>query len=154
MAFAAPLAPYLLGAAAVGQIYQGYMQGEQLSAEADAARQNARNVQRQTSANEDTQRRQMAHRMGDVRASAGASGFDASAGSLLDLQSRQAGEMELDALTQRYDGELKAIGLQNEARGLKSQAKAARIGGVISAASTLALAGKDYGGGNKIAPQG
>lgn len=144
------MAMALMAVAAVGQLYQGYMQGEQASAEADGMRQNARTARQQTNANEETKRRQMAQRLGNLRASAAGTGFDASTGSLLDLQGRQAGEMELDVLTNRYEGELKAIGFENQARSLKSQAKAARIGGVISAASTLAMGSMNYGGGSSL----
>lgn len=141
MAYALPFA-----IAATGKLYEGYMQGEALSAQADGMRQNARITRQQTSANEDTNRRQVAQRLGVLRATASQSGFDASTGSLVDLQAAQAGEMELDVLTKRYEGELKSLSFENEARSLKSQAKAARASGVISAAATLSGGVKNYGG--------
>lgn len=135
MAFA-PLA-IMTAVQAVGALYQGFSQASQQSAASANAYANARNTRLQSSANEDAQRRQNALRMGNVRASAAQTGFDPSSGSLADLQSRSAGELELDTLTQRYQNELQALSFENEGATLKSAAKSSRIGGVLNAAGTI-----------------
>ncbi len=59
-------------------------------------------------ANEERIRRANALRLGEQRAAAAQSGFDPSSGSLASLQSESAGQAELDALTERYKGDLNA----------------------------------------------
>lgn len=134
----------------VGQIYQGYAQAAQYKSAANLAETNARLTRQQTNAAEEAQRRQNALRMGEVRASAAESGFDPSAGSLLNLQTKTAAELELDALTNRYRGELEAIGLQNEAKQLRANARAARTSGFLNAAGTVFSSTMRYGGATRI----
>lgn len=139
MAFfaAAPFIAAATAISAVGQLYQGFSQGRAYSAAADNANANARNTRLQSSANEDRERRAARMQQGSLRAAAAETGFDPSTGSLADLQARNAGELELDILTERYRGELSALSFENEARSLKSQARAARTSGVLSAAGTI-----------------
>lgn len=59
-------------------------------------------------ANEERIRRDSATALGVQRASAAQSGFDSSSGSFAALQGQSAGALELDALTERYKGELNA----------------------------------------------
>lgn len=59
-------------------------------------------------ANEDRTRRQSRYELGTQRATAAQSGFDSSSGSFLTLQGESAANAELDALTNRYQGELTA----------------------------------------------
>lgn len=152
MAFAAPLMMAASAVQAVGQLYQGYSQKRQFDAASANATANARNTMLQSSANEDSQRRENRQRMGYARAAAVESGFDASSGSLLNLQVRSAQEMELDTLTERYSNELQALSFRNEAASLKSQGRASMVSGVLNAAGTLfqggAMAG--YGQGPKV----
>jgi hypothetical protein len=134
------------GLQAIGQMAQGESQGRALNQQGDLAVANAANTRAATYANEDTQRRQNAVRMGEVRASAAQSGFDASAGSLATLQTKSAGELELDALTNRYKGQLQAMSFDNEAASLRYGAKASRRQGYLNAAGTLtASAGQAFG---------
>lgn len=143
------MAYVMLAAAAVkmmGEISGAEAQGRAINQQADAANANAANTRAATSANEDTQRRQNALQMGEIRASAVQSGFDASTGSLATLQTKSAAEMELDALTNRYKGELQAISFNNEASSLRFSAKQARRQGYMNAAGTLAsYAGSAFG---------
>ena len=59
-------------------------------------------------ANEDRVRRNNAQALGEQRASAVESGFDANTGSLATVQTQSSGNLELDALTQRYAGQVNA----------------------------------------------
>lgn len=59
-------------------------------------------------ANETRVRANSAQALGEQRASAVESGFDANSGSLATLQTQSAGNAELDALTQRYKGQMNA----------------------------------------------
>ena len=134
------------GLQAIGQMAQGESQGRALNQQGDLAVANAANTRAATYANEDTQRRQNAMRLGEVRASAAQSGFDASTGSLATLQTKSAGELELDALTNRYKGQLQAMSFDNEAASLRYGAKAARRQGYLNAVGTLTgSAGQAFG---------
>lgn len=59
-------------------------------------------------ANESRVRANNAQTLGEQRASAVQSGFDANTGSLATLQTQSSGNLELDALTQRYAGQINA----------------------------------------------
>lgn len=61
-----------------------------------------------SAANEDRIRRANAIALGRQRAAAAQSGFDPSSGSMAKLQSQSAGQAELEALTERYKGDLNA----------------------------------------------
>ena len=135
---------------AIGQITQGESQGRAFNQQADFQRANAHNTRVAAGFNEDSQRRGQALELGNIRASAAQSGFDASTGSLAALQTKSAGEMELDALTTRYKGELQAVGMENDALSLNYQAKSARRGGYMSAFSTLASAAASVYGSPQI----
>lgn len=135
---------------AVGAIFTGNSQAAQYDAQKDTAMVNARLARQQASAAEDAQRRRMALQLGEARASAATSGFDPSSGSIVKLQEKSAGEMELDALTTRYEGTLKAISFDNEARRYKAARSAARTSGYLSAAASLAGPANSYANATKI----
>jgi hypothetical protein len=59
-------------------------------------------------ANETRVRASNAQALGEQRASAVQSGFDANSGSLATVQAQSSGDAELDALTQRYTGQINA----------------------------------------------
>jgi hypothetical protein len=143
------------GLMAAGQVYQAEQQGKAMDAEADQAKLNAITARQQGAAAEEAQRRENRMKLGYQRAAAAESGFDPNTGSLAMLQVKSAGEVELDALTARYQGTLQGLGLENQAKGLRSQASATRFGGYLSAAGTLAsAAGGYYGGATKISSGG
>jgi hypothetical protein len=133
------------GIGAIGQIYSGFAQQSQANAMARNADANARNVLAQGNANEESQRRENKLRMGFTRAAAAESGFDPNSGSLADLQIKNAQEMELDVLTDRYSSELSSISLRNEANTMRAQGKAARNTGFLNAAGTLFQGAVGYG---------
>jgi hypothetical protein len=134
----------------VGSIYQGEAEGSRLNQAGDAAQANARNTRLQTNATEETQRRQNAIRLGSMRAGASQSGFDPSSGSLVDLQSHNAAELELDALTKRYEGTLQAVNFENEASSYRAGAKNARTTGYLNAFGSLVANGANYFGAPHI----
>lgn len=138
--------------AAVGNIYQGNSQAAAYETQAKRADQNAELVRLQTNAAEDTQRRSDAMQMGRIRASAVQSGFDPNSGSLADLQTRSAGELELDTLTQRYRGQLEAIGLEQDAASYRANASSARKTGYLNAFGSIMSATSNYVGGSRIGP--
>ena len=59
-------------------------------------------------ANEERIRRSNAMQLGRQRVAAAQSGFDPNSGSIATLQAQSAGQAELDALTERYKGDLNA----------------------------------------------
>ena len=138
------MATMAAGTVGLSAISAGQTAGAQADQAAQSAAENARIARQQGSAAEETQRRQGALRMGDMRASAAQSGFDPSSGSLAALQTRSAGEMELDALTSRYEGQLRSISLDTESSVQRANAKVARRGGYLSAAGSVSQVGASY----------
>lgn len=136
----------------VGSIYQGESEGSRLNTAADVAAQNSRQALQQSNAREENIRRVNASRLGEIRAAAAQSGFDPSQGSLAAVQVQSAKEMELDALTQRYDGVVQSIGFKNEEAQLRTGAKSARRTGYLNAFSSLVSNGANYFGQPRVGP--
>lgn len=136
----------------VGSIYQSQGEIAEADAAARGAETNVRLSRQQTSANEDRLRFQNALKLGQQRASAAQSGFDPSSGSLLELQGKSAGQLELDALTQRYEGNLRSMSLENEANTYRQRAKAARTSAYLKTFGSIMQAGSSYFGGSRIGP--
>jgi hypothetical protein len=122
---------------AAGAVIKGMQQNAAAKGAAQAMEANARSTRLGTAAEEESQRRQSAMMMGDVRASAAQSGFDPSSGSLATLQTKTAGELELESLTTRYRGELQALGMDYDAKSTRAAGKQAQSNGYLSAAATL-----------------
>lgn len=137
---------------ALGSIYEGNAAAAQSTAAADQAAANAHNVRLQTSAREEIQRRRNAMLLGELRASSAQTGFDPSSGTLASLQSDSAAQLELDTLTERYNGELQAINLDNESQSLRNRAKAQKRTGYIRAAGSVLNAAGNYFGATRIGP--
>jgi hypothetical protein len=57
-----------------------------------------------------------------------------SSGSFAELQAESAANAELDALTTRYSSTMQSMSLENEARGLRANAKTANMQGYLNAA--------------------
>jgi len=135
---------------AVGAIQQGKMAAAQGQAQMNAANYNARMkeieagiTREQSNAREEQQRRQAREVLGRQRAAVAQAsiGFG---GSALDIMEESATLAELDALTIRYEGDLKAKGLLAEAEfdkysGQVSMAmgKAAKKASYVSAAASI-----------------
>jgi hypothetical protein len=137
---------------AVGTVYSSNAQAAEMESQANTADANAKLERQKTNAAEEAQRRRMALIRGKERAAAAESGFDPNSGSLALLQIKSAGEMELDALTKRYEGTLKSITYENEASQLRAEAKGTRRSGYVSAAATII--GGAYGGSYGSAAMG
>lgn len=150
-------APVMMIAAAAGtalsaisSIQQAGDAARSMNTQADMLNASAQNARQVASAREDRVRYENALKLGEQRAAVVQSGADASTGSTLKLQSQSAGNAELDALYQRYEGELRAIDLGNEASMLKARAKSTRRAGYMSAAGTLLSSVGRYGMGSSM----
>lgn len=135
---------------ALGAIYEGNAAAAQSQAAANTAAANANAVRLQTNAKEEAIRRRNAMQMGDLRAASAQTGFDPSGGTLASLQSRSAGQLELDALTERYNGELQSISLENDAQSFRNRAKAQKQTGYLTAAGALFNGAGNYFGSPRI----
>lgn len=138
------------GAAVLGagaSIYQGYQASEEAKAQADTAKQNAEIARKQAGAREELIRRHNRQKLSEQRAAAAQTGFNPNAGSLLELQGESAGNLELDALTARYEGQLQSLSFENEARNMRRKARGAATSGLLNAAGSLlgSPLGKRYG---------
>lgn len=94
------------------QIAQGIGQGMGSIFDTEAGADDARASKAQgyltADANETRVRANNAQQLGEQRAAAVQSGFDANTGSLATLQAQSAGNLELDALNERYKGQINA----------------------------------------------
>lgn len=149
MAWVVPFIPYIAGAAAT--VYAAQQQKEASDEQAALLESNAKTTRLQSNAAEEAQRRQARIIMGEVRANAADTGFSPGGGSLLNLQTQTAGELELDALTTRYRGELSAIGLNADASMARNNGRRAQTSGYLNAFGTLMSGGSRYMASSKIA---
>jgi hypothetical protein len=130
---------------AIGSIMTGESEAKAFNQQADQLKGGAAMSRRQGGVREDMIRRSNARKLAEQRAAYAQSGFDPNSGSL-NVQGESAGNAELDALTSRYETELQAIGMLNQAAGLNAQAKNARRQGYLNAAGTIIEAGANYFG--------
>lgn len=135
---------------AVGALSQGQAASASAKAQARQAEANARITRQQASVKEDAQRLQMRQELGSQRASAVQSGFDPNTGSLLELQGDNAGAMEFDVLSTRYEGALQALNFDNQAKMHRAEASNAKRQGYLNAAGSLFGSLGKYGGGGRI----
>lgn len=134
-------------AAAAAAVYTGYQANQNAKADAAIADQNAKTAQQQAAAREESIRRHNRLKLGAQRAAAVQTGFDPNTGSLLSLQGDSAGELELDALTARYDGVMQALSFSQQASRERANGRAAATSSYLSAAgSLLGSLGRPYGG--------
>lgn len=130
--------PALIGGivSVVGSIKEGQAKAEQATFEQQQANQNAILARQQASEEERRFRMSAGREQGQQRADVGASGVTTE-GSIGDVLEQNARNMELDALTIRHQGEIKAQGYQNEATAAGMRKSNAQTGAVLSAAGTL-----------------
>jgi len=117
-------------------IYSGYQQSQQAKDEAELADANAQAAAQQANAAEEAQRRRNRSILARQRTAIAESGIGFG-GSAERLQQDSAVQAELDALNVRYEGRLRGLGFQNEARFARSRGRAASAGGYLSAAGSL-----------------
>lgn len=103
-----------------------------------------------TAENETQSRRDFSRFQGRQLANIAASGVQVGTGSALDIMTDSAIAAERDALNIRYQGALEGSRLKAEASMQRRQAKAARIGGYVGAASQLLGSYADYRQAKKI----
>lgn len=120
---------------AVGAVAGGYAQKSQAEAQAKAAEYNANltkmqaDVERsQSAAREEQQLRRGRQVLGAQRAAIAQAGAGFG-GSMADIMEESATAAELDALTMRYEGDLRSKGLLAQAEGDLYGARAARAAG-------------------------
>lgn len=121
----------ILAVAAVAQGIQGYVSGQ---ANAKTLSGNARAVLQQSQEEERRFRVQAMQRAGTAVVNAGSQGAGLDA---LDILSSNAQTEELDALTIRYGGKVKAANLRAQASQARSGAVGSLIGGFAGAGANL-----------------
>jgi hypothetical protein len=125
---------------AAGNLRAGESAAQANEYNAEIAGQNAILARQQAKEEERRARIQGRKQLGAARAAIGASGVTAE-GSPLDVLEESARNAELDALTIRHAGEVKAVGFENQKNIYLYQAKESRAAGRISAAGSLLGAG-------------
>ncbi len=157
---AIPLGAMLAASAAVsavGAIQQGMAAQAQAKSAQDAAnynatikRQQAASELQQANAREEQQRRGTRQVLGEQRAALAQAGIGLG-GSALDIEKQSADRAELDALTMRYEGDLRAKGLLAAAEGAEYEGRAAiaagqnaMTGAYLSAGASLLSAAGSY----------
>lgn len=137
------------GLGAIGSIQQGFASRQQAEYNAQVAEQNAAAARAQAALDESTSRKKSSMVLGAIRARAAANTGDVS-GSALDVLADSASEAELEALTLRYQGEVKARQMESEAAIERRRGKNAILEGFVGAGTRLLTAGgyalKAYGG--------
>jgi hypothetical protein len=128
-----------VGSAAVGAVAAVSASQQQAAAEeynAQVAENNATTARQQASAAEEAQRQRARQAIGMQLAATSASGTSLN-GTNLDLLNDSLYNVALDSMNIRYEGELKANGLQAQAELDRSQASSTRTGGYLTAAGKL-----------------
>ena len=144
---AAAMIPLLIGGTALsayGNIQQGKANKKAHDYNATMLRQNAAVEEQQGGAREEAQRR-AARKVIGSQAAAIAQGGTGTGGSAADIMQQSATNAELDSLMIRYESNLKATGMKNQAAGENYAGKVAKqagyygaIGSVLSGASAYA----------------
>lgn len=145
--------------AAIGAMKQGQAADQAAQQQAAASEYNARvsGIQARQAydagtQNELAQRRSQAQQKGATRAAAAESGLNPSSGSMLLAQGQSARDMELDALTTRYEGLLQGSAYDQQATmdsysagTLRASGKNAKKAGAIGAAAGILSGMSGYG---------
>ena len=121
---------------AVGAISAGNAADESAKYNAKILNQNAEVERAQSSVREDAQRRKSRQVLGAQRAAFAQAGTG-SGGSALDVMNQSSRDAELDALTMRYEGDLRARGLKAQAEGEKYQGRMAKKASYFKATGSL-----------------
>jgi hypothetical protein len=116
---------------AVGQVMAGNGAAAAQGFNARLAEAQAVQTQYQAGAEQAAVQRQLRQRQEAARAGAAGSGIDIASGSALDVFADNAAEMELEAQTRRWQGQMKAQALRAQAAQDRAAASASRIGGYV-----------------------
>lgn len=134
-----PLTLFVIGSGLqiAGGLRQSRQESKRLREAAQVSAFNAGLARAQGAQNEAAQRRQAAQFFGEQRAAVVQSGVDPSSGSALDIQRQSEEFSELDAMTIRYESEMRALGLLSQAEDYLGQARDVRRAAPITAAAGL-----------------
>jgi len=138
---------------------QGNQQAAAYNQQAEASERNADIAQNQARQaydaglqNELGQRRSASQQQADIRASVAESGLDPSSGSALMFQQQSAENLEMDALTTRYQALLQGNSYEQQAamdryqaKALRASARDARASGRLGAATSILTSAAGYG---------
>ena len=112
--------------------------------------------------NELSQRRNASQQQADIRASVAESGLDPSSGSAMLLQQQSAENLEMDALTTRYQSLLEGRAYEQQgvmdrysAAALRASARSAKKAGTMTAATGILTSAANYAGqssSNRLGP--
>jgi len=153
------------GLGAIGSIMGANQQAAGYRQQASAADRNAGVAQVQARQaydaglqNELAQRRSASQQQADVRAAVAESGVDPGSGSALLIQQQSARDLEMDALTTRYEALLQGQAYEQQAaqdrytaKTLRQSARGARRAGMLGAAASILTSAAGYGLG-RLAP--
>jgi hypothetical protein len=132
---------------AIGAIQQGNAAKAAADYNASMLDRNAEIERSQANQREEAKRREVRQVLGQQRAAFAQSGGGME-GSAADVMQQSAINAELDALTLRYEGDIRARGMESEARMERFAGKQAQKAGYFKAAgSILSGAGAYYGAG-------
>ena len=130
---------------AIGAIQQGNAARASAEYNAKILEQNAVVERQQASAREEAQRRQSRQVLGQQRAAFAQSG-GGMGGSAADVMEQSGIMAELDALTLRYEGDLRARGMEVSASQERFAGKQAQRQGYFAAAGSILAGAGDYMG--------
>jgi hypothetical protein len=130
---------------AIGAIQQGNAAKDAANYNAGMLDQNATVERQQAGAREDALRRRSAMVLGSQRAAFGQSG-GGMGGSAADVMQQSAMNAELDALTTRYEGDLRARGMQAQATGERFAGEQAQRQGYFNAVGSILGGAGNYMG--------
>lgn len=145
MAFAPILMLAASAVSAIGAVAQGNAANAAAQANAQAMNQQAEAENRAAGAREEQQRRQNRQFLGGQRAALAQAGIGVD-GSAYDIARQSAINAELDALNIRYDGQLRAKGLNNQAMITRFEGRQARTAGHLGAGAALLGGASNYAG--------
>lgn len=129
---------------AIGAIQQGNAAKSAADYNAAIAEQNATVERQQAGAREDAKRREVRQILGQQRAAFAQSG-GGMGGSAADVMHQSSVNGELDALTLRYEGDLRARGLEAGATQERFAGKQAQTQGYMQAVGTILGGASRYG---------
>lgn len=134
---------------AIGSIAAGIQGQKVANYNAEVATNNAAAERQRAAYEADITRGRVRQVVGAQRAAGAASGLDVRSGTPVAVLGDTAKAGEMDVLARLYQGESAATAYENDARKMKAEGKAAKVGGFINAGTSLLsgfgqLASKSY----------
>ncbi len=144
-ALAAPLMIASSAFSAIGSIAQGNAANAAAQANANAMNQQAEAESRAAGAREEQQRRANRQFLGGQRAALAQAGIGVD-GSAYDIARQSSINAEMDALNIRYEGNLRAKGLRDQATMQRFEGRQARSAGFLGAGAAILQGAASYAG--------